>query len=95
MTKQKFYETVDKYLMAMGTDIEEYVDLNDSTMKEMAVQTAFECRQMFDWSRDTEEIYKDDGTLGSMHVPDFRDEGFHENLNVLVREWEKRQLMSI
>ena len=35
--KQKFYETVDRYLMAMGINIEEYYDLKELTLNSFAV----------------------------------------------------------
>ena len=36
MLKQKFYECVDKYLMAMGIDVEEYAGLHELTLQSIA-----------------------------------------------------------
>lgn len=70
MMKQKFYEMVDKYLMAMGINIEEYAELQDVTMKSIALQMALECCLMFEVAGGRDLNNRKEGQYSRWYAPD-------------------------
>ena len=90
MTKQKFYETVDKYLMAMGINIEEYSDLKELTLKFFAVHAALECQSMFDAALDTDPCSMEEERCMQLCTPELDDADLEEKLRILIErrdEW--------
>lgn len=90
MMKQKFYEYVDKYLMAMGIDIEEFAELKETTLRWIALMAAMECQNMFDWAWDIEESCDEGGESMETYTPDFDDPKLADKLRILLDRREER-----
>ena len=85
MMKQKFYETVDKYLMAMGIDVEEFAELSELMLKSIAVQAALECQSMFDVAWDYEPCSEEEVRYVCSYTPDLDDPALADKLRLLLQ----------
>jgi len=85
MMKQKFYETVDEYLMAMEINIEEHAELQDVTMKSIALQMALECCLMFEAAGGRDRNNRKEGQYLRWYAPDPTDPENMKNLLIIKR----------
>ena len=90
MMKQKFYEYVDKYLMAMGFDLNKYEDLHEQTIRELALDTAKAGMRCLEAAWDLDEMNEELGE-GYMYALDPDDPTIGEGLKEACRKDEERE----
>lgn len=90
MLKKKFYDYVDKYLMAMQIDIEEYETLPDTTLAEFAFKAARTCRNCFEIAWEYDEAYNEN-TINRV-APDLKDELLEESVAVLLDQADEEEI---
>ncbi len=90
MMKNKFYAYVDKYLMAMGINVNEYSDLDDSTVRWLAFDAADICRTGFDMAYDIEEVFREEKDYSvEMQIPDAGHNDLYEEVMAICRNRDK------
>lgn len=87
--KKRFYDYVDKYLMAIQIDIEEYETLPDTTLAEFAFKAARTCRNCFEIAWEYDEVYND-GYI-ERKAPELDDEQLAEKTIALVEKYEQNE----
>ena len=95
MMKQKFYEYMDRYMMAMGIDIEEYAGLKELTLQFIALQAALECQSLFDVAWDCDPCNKEEEGDMRSYTPDLEDLELVGKLRVLVERGWKRTVTHV
>ena len=90
MMKQRVYEYVDKYLIAMGFDLNKYEDLHERTIRELALITAKSSRCFLDvaWDIDEMNVQLEDEYV---FAPDPDDPTIGEGLKEACRRDEERE----